>query len=127
LAGPDWKLEDDRKLVTAAFPTNPPVELKLDAAGVDELLNSVGKLRAHMLPEHNYDDPRGKRRDGVTPNPRWATETDLMFGHVLLHLRDSRYGTVSFLMPPEAAQKLGQSLIDLASAPLPQPGSGKAN
>ena len=28
MAGPEWKLEDDNKTVTAVFATNPPVTLK---------------------------------------------------------------------------------------------------
>ena len=127
MTGPNWKLEDDRKMVTVTFPTSPPVALLLDAAGVDHLLRGLGSLRANMLPEHSYDDPRRQKRENVTPNPRWATEHDLMYGQALLHLRDARYGTLSFLIPREEAQRLGQSLIDLASAPPPQPEAGKAN
>jgi hypothetical protein len=101
--------------------------LQLDAAGVDELLRGVGSLRAHMLPEHSYDDPRGKKHEGVTVNPRWATEHDLMFAQVLLHLRDARYGILSFLLPREEARNLGQLLLDLGSDSPPEPHSNKTN
>ena len=34
--GPAWNLDDDLKTITVTFPTDPPVQLKLDAEQIDE-------------------------------------------------------------------------------------------
>jgi hypothetical protein len=124
--GPAWKLEDDRQNISVTFPTDPPVELRLDAAGINDLLHGVGGLRAVMLPEHSYDDPRGQKLTNVVPDPRWSTEHDLLLGNILIHLRDPRFGTLSYLLNRDEARALGQSLVDLSNAPQDSP-SGKAN
>jgi hypothetical protein len=127
MLGPNWSVDEDRMTLTVTFPTSPPVAVELKADGVDDLLRGVGILRASMIPEQPNVDPRGKQHDNVILDPRWATEHDLLNEDVLLHLRDPRYGTLSFLLPRKDAQALGQSLIDLASTPLPAPKPKRAN
>jgi hypothetical protein len=46
--GPHWDLAPDRKTLTVAFPSTPPVGLQLSAASVDALIVMLGKLRAGM-------------------------------------------------------------------------------
>ena len=36
--GPNWNLDDDLKTVTVTFPTDPPVQLKLDVEQIDDML-----------------------------------------------------------------------------------------
>ena len=122
----DWKLDDDKKMITVTFPTEPPTFYKLNTSIVDDLIRSVGRLRSHMLPQHRYEDAGPKIVDTII-NPRWAVECEVLSGDILLHIHDPRYGTLSFLLPREGAGKLGQNLVGLASAPLPAPPSGKAS
>ena len=124
---PAWKLEEDRKKVTINLATDPPVSLELETAAVDELLRSLGSLRAHMTPEHGYDDPRGKKTEGAIINPRWAVETELMNRDILLHIRDPRFGTLSFLLPRDIARQMGQALLDLSEGPALRADPTKAN
>ena len=123
MSGPDWKLEDDLKTLTVSFPSNPPVALKLDAAGVQDLLANLGEFRSFMKPEIEKDWTPGQRA-GAIPDPRWMVEPELMRGNSFLHLRDPRFGWLHYVIPREEARKLGQLLIALADAP--PPGLGQA-
>src|SRR5258707_11134916 len=57
MAGPELKLDDDGKSVTATFPTNPPVSMKLTTADIDATLKILGALRSEMQPEVPDDMP----------------------------------------------------------------------
>lgn len=118
MSGPTWKLEEDGKNVTVTFPTDPPVALRLDADGVDDILRNLGEFRARMKPEFPPKHALGQKV-GAIADPAWATEPDLMRGHSLLHLRDPRYGWLHYLLPPHEATKLATFLnkqVELAGA-----------
>jgi hypothetical protein len=40
MTGPNWTLSDDFKTVTVTFPTDPPIALELDLAGVEQALQN---------------------------------------------------------------------------------------
>ncbi len=124
--GLNWKLEDDLKTVTVTFPTNPPVALQLDAAGVDDLLLHLGEFRASMMPEFGRVFATGQKV-GAVPDPVWATEPDMMQGHSLLHLRDPRFGWLHYLLPPHEAEKLGRILQTQVAIRPHSPPLSKAN
>jgi hypothetical protein len=126
MTGPDWKLEDDYKSVTVTFPTNPPVALRLDIGGVDDILKNLGHFRAAMKPEIARAYAMGQKV-GAVPDPIWVTEPDLMQGDSLLHLRDPRYGWLHYLLPRAEALKLGQLLQKQAETPDQSPAPDKAN
>ncbi|MGO9545225.1 MAG: hypothetical protein ACLPPF_10565 [Rhodomicrobium sp.] len=123
---PDWKLEDDRKIVTLTFDAEPRVSLKLAVDAVDDILANLGEFRGGMTPEVKRDWAPGQKVRAV-PDPRWYTELDLMRGDSLLHIRDPRFGWLSYLLPREEARKLGQYLIEQANTPDPPQPKGKAN
>ena len=125
MRAPDWKLEDDRKTVTLTFDTEPRVSLKLDVGAVEEILANLGDFRGGMTPEVKRNWVGGQKVQAV-PDPRWYTEPDLMRGDSLLHIRDSRFGWLSYLLPREEARKLGQLLIEQANTPDPAQPKGKA-
>jgi hypothetical protein len=124
MSGPNWKLEDDYKTVTVTFPTDPPVGLKLDAAGVDDMLENLGEFRANMTPGVPDTWAPGQTF-GAVPDPRWVTEPDAMMGNSVLHIRDPRYGWLHYMIPREEARKLIGYLQNQVNAPLPgqEPGS----
>jgi hypothetical protein len=122
----DWKIDEDRKTITITFSAEPPISLKLNTEEVDGLLGRLGALRSHMLPEHSYFDPRGKTAKAIV-NPRFATETERLNEDIILHIRDPRYGTLTYMLPRENAASLGRSLVGLASGPRLGPPSGKAS
>lgn len=113
---PNWELSDDGKHVTVTFPSIPPVALKLDAGQVDEVLRNLGEFRANMTPEHSATFAPS-RKVGAVPDPKWYTEPEVMQGHTLLHLRDPRYGWLSYLLPRPEASKLAGYLKEQAEAP----------
>ena len=123
VSGPDWKLEDDLKTLTVSFPSNPPVALKLDAAGVQDLLANLGEFRSFMTPEIEKDWTPGQRA-GAIPDPRWMVEPELIRGNSFLHLRDPHLAGCTTI-PREEARKLGQLLIALADAPPPELGQAR--
>ncbi len=126
MRAPDWKLDDDLKTVTLTFDTEPRVSLKLAVEAVEDILAHLGEFRGAMTPEVKRDWVPGRKVQAV-PDPRWYTEPDLMRGDSLLHIRDPRFGWLSYLLPREEARKLGQYLIDQANAPDPAQPKGKAN
>jgi hypothetical protein len=116
MAGPNWKLEDDYKTVTVTFPTDPPVVLQLDVAAIEDMLLTLGELRALMKPEIAKAFAVGQKVDAV-PNPNWLTEPELMKDDSLFHIRDPRYGWLHYLFPRAEAMKLGQLLQKQAELP----------
>ncbi len=116
--GPNWNLDDDLKTVTITFPSDPPVQLKLDSEQIDNLLVNLGEFRSHMEPPVSDDWALGQKL-GALPDPRWAAEPDLMQGDSLLHLRDPRYGWLHYLIPRHEAAKLGDLLKKQSESPPP--------
>jgi hypothetical protein len=116
MCGPTWKLDEDGKTVTLAFPTEPPVALKLDAVQVDDLLRNLGLFRGSMKPEVPTGYALGQKVEAV-PDPSWSTEPDLMMGDSLLHIRDPRFGWLHYLIPKGEAKKLAGFFQNQANAP----------
>ncbi len=108
------------------FDTEPRVSIRLDVDAVDEALAKLGEFRGAMTPEMKKDWVQGQKVKAVT-DPRWFTEPELMRGDSLLHLRDLRFGWLSYLLPREEARRLGQYLIEQAAAADPAQPKGKVN
>lgn len=126
MSGPNWKLDDDYKTVIVTFPTSPPVALKLDVAGVEDILKNLGMFRGAMKPEVSKTHAMGQKVFAV-PDPIWVAEPDALVGDSLLHIRDPHYGWLHYLLPKAEALKLGQILQAQAEVQHPSPGPGKAN
>lgn len=114
--GPVWTLEDDRKHVTVTFPTDPPVQLRLDVGAVEDMLRNLGEFRGGMLPEVPREYAFGQKVLAV-PDPIWRTQPDAMLGNSLLHVRDPRFGWLHYLIPKLEALKLATFLKGQAEAP----------
>jgi hypothetical protein len=84
---PVFTLEDDGETVTITFTTTPPVTLKLDALGLEMLLQKLGEVRARLQPEVPHTCPEGRSFPAVG-DPPWATSPDILHGNVFLHIRD---------------------------------------
>lgn len=110
MAEPNWKLDDDLQTVTVTFPSDPPVVLKLDASGVDSLLQGLGGLRSQMHPQPAPDFATGQQFVAV-PDPSFVTETEEIRGASILHLRDTRFGWLHYVLAKEQARKLAVSLF----------------
>ena len=117
MSEPIWKLEDDLKTVTVTFPSDPPMTLKLDAAGVDLLLHGLGGLRTLMQPQPAPEFATGQEFVAV-PDPSFSTETDGLHGNSVIHLRDPRFGWLHYMIPKEHARKLAVSLAMQADTTL---------
>ena len=97
---------------------------QLDVAGVEKILENLGKLRSLMQPAIPSDQAVGQKVAAVS-NPRWVTEPDIMRGDSLLHIRDPRYGWLHYLLPRGEAQKLGATLQAQTDVPRTGTSSGK--
>jgi hypothetical protein len=126
MSGPNWKLEDDYKFVTLSLPTNPPAAIKMDVAGVEDVLKNLGEFRGAMKPEIPKTFVMGQKVAAV-PDPIWVTEPDLMLGNSILHIRDPRYGWLHYLLPKEEARKLASFLQAQADTPPPEPKPNAVN
>ena len=126
MTGPNWKLDDDFKTVTVTFPTDPPVSLRIDAAGLDQMLENLGLFRASMTPPHDASFALGQKVSCIL-NPAWVTEPDAMLGNSILHLRDPRFGWQHYLIPRDEARKLGEMFQKQADLPPPVQSPGKPN
>jgi hypothetical protein len=120
----NWNLEDDLKTVTLTVSSVPAVQIKLDAAGIDDLLKNLGNFRGAMKPEVPIKNPLGQKTKAVF-GPAWATEPDIMRGDSLLHIRDPRYGWLHYLLPRSDAANLAKHLQSQVDTPLPEPPLGK--
>lgn len=123
-AEPKWELNQDLKTVTITFPTDPPVALRLDLLGVENIIKNLGDFHAAMKPEVPKNFAVGQKVE-VIPDPAWVTEPDLLMGNSILHIRDPRYGWLHYLIPREEAKKLGILLQNQADAPSPGPKQGQ--
>ncbi|GLS22672.1 hypothetical protein GCM10007874_56920 [Labrys miyagiensis] len=104
--GPNWKLEDDLETVTLTFPTGPVVVLTLNVAQLEDILKNLGDFRARMKPQIPEKYAVGQKMVFAINNPSWFTEPELMQGNSLLHIRDPRFGWLSYHIPSEEALKL---------------------
>jgi hypothetical protein len=113
--GADWKLEDDRQHLTVTFLSN-PTPVKLDVNDVEELLKRLGQFRSNMLPETPEALVDGTVVTAIL-NPDWRTELDQKSGATLLHVRDQRYGWLTYVIPRVAARKLASLLQEQVGSP----------
>lgn len=124
MTGPNWSLSDDRKMISIDFPTDPPCRVTLEAAQVDDLLHNLGLLRASMTDQHPAEFALGQKTMAV-PDPRWATEPDLLNGDSLIHLRHPGFGWLHFLIPRTDAAKLAGYLQAQVEQPANAPPAKK--
>jgi hypothetical protein len=115
----NWKLEDDLTTVTLTLSSVPAVQIKLDAADIDDLLKNLGHFRGAMKPAVPIQNPLGQKTKAVF-GPAWATEPDIMGGDSLLHIRDPRYGWLHYLLPRSDAANLARHLQIQAKTPPPE-------
>ncbi|MEX2201640.1 MAG: hypothetical protein WD711_09620 [Dongiaceae bacterium] len=110
MTGPNCKLENDRRTLTLSLPAAPEAVQSLDTQDVEELLRTLGECRGRMLPEIGKKWALGQIVGAVT-DPRWYVEPETTTGGSLLHVRDSRFGWLHYIVPREEARKLGEYLI----------------
>jgi hypothetical protein len=112
----DWKLEDDRQHLTVTFLFRNPTPVRLNVSDVEELLKRLGEFRTNMLPEIPQALADGTVVTAIS-NPDWRTELQPETGATLLHVRDQRYGWLTYAIPRAAARKLASLLQEQVSAP----------
>lgn len=113
-----WKLED-AQTVTLTIEANPPIQIRLTATEVDEILNGLGTLRASMKPE--VSERRPKSATNGVKNPVWYAQPEIMRGDTILQIRDPRFGWLAYLIPRQNAAKLGQLMSAQAATPALRP------
>ena len=84
--GPHWELAPDRKTLTVAFPSTPPVGLQLSAASVDELIVMLGKLRAGMADQLPTNLPYAHQSEAII-DPHWYVANDALTGEPIVKIR----------------------------------------
>ena len=119
---PKWELAEDCKTLYLMIPTEPPVRIRWDTAGVETLQKSLGVFRERMQPKipATFAVGQGLRVEAAI-NPGWSAEPEMLEGNSLLHIRDARFGWLHFVFPRAQAAKLGDALQRQAAAPMPGP------
>ena len=117
----NWSLEEDKETVVAQVGAE---TLTLSTAGVENVIQGLGNYRADMKPEVRPDWPFGQTVTAI-PDPGWAIEPETFLGGVLLHVRDPRFGWLHYVLPPQAAKTIGDTLMKAAeqAPPAPEPGA----
>lgn len=107
MSGPNWKLEDNYKILTLSFPSTPPVSMKMDVRGIEDFLKYLGEFRYAMKPEIPKTFARGQKVSAI-PDPAWVTEPDAMRGDSILHIRDPRYGVASLRPSAKGSEEISR-------------------
>lgn len=68
-----WQLDRDGLGATVTLPTDPPVAMRLDAVALDDLLRTIGDVRASLQPGHDKTWPPGSTVV-AEPDPGWMVE-----------------------------------------------------
>ncbi len=84
--------------------------LLMTAVEVDNLTHALSKLRRNMKPEVVRTLPEGAKIEGEM-DPIWAVPSDKKAPDKVLMLRHFGFGWLSFFLPGESAQKLGEALL----------------
>jgi hypothetical protein len=119
----NWKLDGHVDTVTVTFQADPPFEVVLDAAEIDDLLRNLGGLRAMMEPAHLLNF----KKDGdinFIVDPRWEYDQETMLDQPVLRIRDPRFGWLHYVITPDTAKKLAAML---SGEPIPQPNPSSLN
>jgi hypothetical protein len=121
-----FDLSDDCASVAVHLDGGPDASVRLDADEIDRLLGELGEMRARMQPEVPYE-PDLNGSFSVVSDPRWATHGEIMDGNSFFHVRDPRFGWLSYVLPRKEAQKLSVLLAKQADAGAAEPGSRSIN
>ena len=118
--GDDWSasLSKDRKHLSLTGTGSQPFSMQLTSAQVDVLILRLGYFRSHMAEQvprklaeatltSGVNDPLGIMER--TPHPS--------IGGVHLALRHGGFGWMSFFIPDDKAQAMGQWLVEHGSGP----------
>src|SRR5262245_14331201 len=119
---PKWELAEDCKTLYLTLPSQPPMRIGWNAAGVETLQRSLGVFRERMQPKipATFAVGQGSRVEAAI-NPAWSTEPEMSEGNSLLHIRHADFGWLHFVFPRAQAAKLGDALQRQAAAPMPGP------
>lgn len=99
-----------------------PMQLKVDAPLAADLIETLGRTRAALTPEWPRElssppgVPRGAERDYL-----WTVQSEV-YGDVLIHFRDPRYGWLCYVMSKETARQFAEGLIEHSDEPAAQVG-----
>lgn len=106
----DLKIDvtDDRREVSLVFGRR-WAALRLDAAGLDQIIEALGKARLALEPPLRPDLEFGVKVYPVI-DPPWCSQSDALSGHSQLHLCDPRFGWLHYLLHPEEAKRLSDAL-----------------
>ena len=106
------RLAKDQKTARLTFSTEPPATLVIGVVDLNTVIAQLGELRSVMLPA---EPPEFVPPEPVLaiPDPPWAAEPEKLEECVLLHLRDPRFGWLSYSLPRSSAERLGTHLLGL--------------
>lgn len=105
-----WQIADDRKTVEVTLDGN---ALTLTTHQVELLIAGLGHMRSKMVPEVSKQwDTRTPLR--AQPDPAWVLEPGGMVDGVLLHLRNTKFGWLHYVIPTDEAKKLASGLTQMA-------------
>lgn len=88
----------------------PSSKVTLDVKDVDAVIAGFAQLRAAMTPEIPRELPDSAHERGVL-GPPWAVARHPSAPEKTLFLRHPGFGWITFIFPPQEAEKLGNALL----------------
>lgn len=109
---PNWSLSADKRTAYVDFPTTPPARFAMDADSLDELIDTLGKVRMDMDPPIAMDDEidPGSRLSVATLG-RWRVEPVPDGSGIAIALLHPGLRWVALLLSPEATREMAQTMI----------------
>lgn len=107
------RLSKDRRQAQLVF-----TETTVDVDALKAIISALGELRSAMLPEEPGEFVPPQPVLAIS-DPPWTAEPEQFDECILLHLRDPRFGWLSYSLPKSSAAKLGTHLLTLARAKTP--------
>lgn len=110
------EVSEDKRTARLRVPELPQLTLDLTVTEIEHIVSELALARARMQPEVTHSCRPGQKVPAVR-HPTWMCEPEALQGDSLLHVRDSRYGWLHFVLAREEARKLGRLLIAQADRP----------
>lgn len=107
-SAPVWTMNEQKTAVTAKFPTAPTATLTLDAAKVDQMIQTLAQMRAAMKPPRPIGDPVPGTVINVATTGRWWVQADGT--GIDLDILHPGYGWVGLELDQPAIEQLHRRL-----------------
>ncbi len=107
-ASPVWALDNQKTTLTEQLPNTPAAAVKLDAAEVDKMIETLAQMRAEMKPPRPIVEPALGTKINVATVGRWYVQPD--GSGIVLAILHPGYGWVGLYLDPSNIEQLSRRL-----------------